>query len=360
MALVKIAYGITRAAPTPIRQKLLGGTRVMGISDFRGASGPGLAWHVANQQAPQQPAAPQHAYAYAAAAGGAVAAPGAGATDVALTTDGVRRIEKVMLFDLYNPWGTVTELGSTHPLTGKRIRALGQQAQALGQAPLLSFDAVDDHGQAIDKSKMYGNFFFEVTIYFLPHILGSMFFLAAVGAGVAGKYAIGGRLLGMIVFGIGLGMFIRGLFRYVPLGNPAPTSVLDLMSDPYASPLRGRPVVVQGTVVGRANAGNKVSEDMTLEDREGGIIALNYESLFGFVGNWWFAARRVSRLIGQSVQATGWFRRGVSQQIDLKSLQSAGDRIGSRTAFWGRVGGILVLAIGLAIAGATGFLLAGH
>src|SRR5258708_20229032 len=90
---------------------------------------------------------------YAGAGAQAASYPGAQPMEVAVTLDGVRRIEKVLLFDLYNPWGTVSELGSTHPLTGKRIRALGDQAAAIGQRPLLSFHRLDAAGHALDTTR---------------------------------------------------------------------------------------------------------------------------------------------------------------------------------------------------------------
>jgi Zn-dependent protease with chaperone function len=361
MALIKIAYGLTKVEPTPLAQKLLGGTRAMGISDSRSSSGAGYAYGAINEKA-QQGAPMQPAYAGAVAIAApaipsygvpGAAAPAAG---VAVTMDGVRRIEKVMLFDLYNPWGTVSELGSTHPLTGKRIRALGEQSQSMGRPPLLSFERVDASGQALDMSRMYGTFLFEVVIYFLPHILGAMSGLLALGCLLTDRPVLAGAFGGGILAAIGLGMTIKGFYRFPSLGSPPALGVIDLMSDPYASPLKGRPVVLEGTVIGRASAGNRLSEDVMIEDRGGGLMMINYESPFGGLGNWWFAMRRVGRLMTQEVQVTGWFRRGVSQQVDLKSLRTrGGEKVSSWTAFWGKCGGILVLLIGLVVGAAGAF-----
>jgi hypothetical protein len=275
-----------------------------------------------------------------------------------VTLHGVRRIEKVMLFDLYNPWGTVSELGSTHPLTGKRIRALGDQASALGQRPLLSFERVDASGQALDTTRLYSTFFFEIVVYFAPHILGAVFALLSLGSIVVAQPVLAGAFGGLIVFGIGLGMTIKGFYRFPSLGEPPYLSVIDLMSDPYASPLKGRPVVLEGTVIGRAAAGGKLTEDVMIEDRQGGLMMINYESPLGGLGNWWFAVRRVGKLMQQQVRVLGWFRRGVSQQVDLKAMNTqSGEVVKSWTAFWGKCGGVIVLLIGLAI-GAFGALAA--
>jgi Zn-dependent protease with chaperone function len=348
MALIKIAYGLTKLEPTPFSQKFLGGTRALGVSDFKSASGAGFAYQAMNREG--GPGAPAPAYAGAAAQ--AASYPGARPMEVAVTLDGVRRIEKVLLFDLYNPWGTVSELGSTHPLTGKRIRALGDQAGAMGQRPLLSFDRVDAAGNALDMTRLYSTFLFEIVVYFAPHILAGVFVLLSLGSLVVAQPVLAAAFGGLIVFGIGLGMTIKGFYRFPALGEPPYMSVIDLMSDPYASPLRGRPVVLEGTVIGRAAAGGKLTEDVMIEDRQGGLMVINYESPFGGLGNWWFATRRVGKLMQQQVRVLGWFRRGVSQLVDLKSMYTqGGELVKSWTSFWGKCGGIVVLLIGLVVAG---------
>lgn len=349
LALVKIAYGISRLEKTPFTEKFLGGTRAMGIADPKSAASAGFAYRVANG-APATPAP-----AYAAQGSAAVVLPvpelDVPAPSVAVSMEGVRRIEKVMLFDLYNPWATVNELSSTHPLTGKRIRALGEQATHLGQRPLLSLDKVDMYGRELDMQRMYGTFFLELAVYFAPQMLGVLFPLAALASLILGHAGLSGALFSLTVFGVGLGMTLKGFYSFGATGEAQASTVLELMSDPYASPLKGRPVMLDGTVVGRADAGNKLDEDMTLEDTGGGLILLNYESPFGPLGNWWFAARRVGKLAQQRVQVEGWFRRGVSQQIDLKRVRTeAGEDISSWTGLWGRAGGIVVLLVGLGIA----------
>ncbi len=348
MALVKIAYGLTNNEPTPFSQKFLGGTRTLGISDFKSASTMGYAYQAVNQTRPTR--LPTAAFAGTEAL--AATDPGVPTVDTMVTVEGVRRIEKVMLFDLYNPWGTVSEFGSTHPLTGKRIRALGEHAQALGQRPLLSFERVDAYGQALDTARLYNTFLFELVIYFAPHLLGFMFVLMSFGSLVIGRPMLAAAFGGLILFGIGLGMFIKGLYRFPSLREPPYLSVIELMSDPYASPLRGRPVVIEGTVIGRAAAGGKLTEDVMIEDRQGGLMVVNYESPLAGLGNWWFATRRVGRLMQQQVRVVGWFRRSVSQLIDLKSMRTqAGEVVNSWTGFWGKCGGVMVLVIGLVVAG---------
>jgi len=340
MALVKIAYGLTRETPTPLSVKLMGGTRALGISDPKAGRTAGIAFQMTGTSAAMAHAVQGYG------APGAVGVPMA----VPAVLDGVRRIEKVLLFDLYNPWAAVLELGSTHPLTGKRIRALSEQSIAAGRAPLMSLDRVDAQGRELDMTRMYGAFFFELALNFLPYILGVMATMAVTGMALLGAAKLAVPALGLVVAAVGFGMTIKGFYRFGPLGEPPPASTLELMSDPYASPLRGRPVRLGGVIVGRADAGNRIGEDFVLEDPGGGLMPINYESVFGFLGNWYFSAKKLNRLLQQPVEVVGWFRRGITHQVDLDRMQSGAGPTASYTGFWGRAGGVVVMLLGLGAA----------
>lgn len=340
LALVKIAYGLTRETPTPVTVKLMGGTRALGISDPKGGGAAGVAFRTTGAAAAIEQPRPGYA-------GGAAAQ----AVQVPTFLDAVRRTEKVLLFDLYNPWATVLELGSTHPLTGKRIRALAEQSIAAGKQPILSIDRVDASGQALDMGRMYGTFFFEVAVYFMPYITVAMAVLLVVGLSLFGGAGMIGPGVGIVLAALGFGMTLKGFYRFGPLAEPASVSVLDLMSDPYASPLRGRPVRLAGSVAGRADAGNRIGEDFVIEDAGGGLMPVNYESPLGFLGNWWFASRKLGKLVGSPVEVVGWFRRGITQQVDLDRMQTnVVGTVSSYTAFWGKAFGIVLLLAGIGMA----------
>ena len=55
--------------------------------------------------------------------------------------------------------------------------------------------------------------------------------------------------------------------------------------------------------------------------------------------------------MNQRVRVLGWFRRSISQQVDLKNLQTAdGQQVTSYTGFWGKAGGIFVMLLGVLLA----------
>ena len=74
-------------------------------------------------------------------------------------------IEEIMRWDLWNPWAFYYELNSTHPLTAKRINAIGSYALSLGQQPYVLFNK--------KKPESYwDDFFVDIFVLLLPYILG--------------------------------------------------------------------------------------------------------------------------------------------------------------------------------------------
>ncbi len=310
-ALVKIAYGIAAQPDTAGTARLLASTRSMGIFDYKGAESVGSAVKLTATEKEAADKAPPFD-------------PG--------------RISKIFLFDIYNPWAKIVQLGSTHPLTGKRIKSLMDLAKELRISQIFNFEEIAIDGQALDRGRLYGKFFIEVLIYFAPVIGIILGLLLAIS---------NPKLLGAIVLTWGLGLLLKGIYRFPPISKPDEVTVLELMSDPYASPLKGRPVVVGGVAIGRAQAGSFFGEDVVIHDPSGGLMTLNYESIIPLFGNLFFGFTKAKKLINQRLVGTGWFRRKVNQVVDLKKLQTKEKYIRSFNRFRALAFGVVVSAIGI-------------
>lgn len=314
-ALVKIAYGIVEEGERSGEpSQLAEGTRTLGIYDAKAATSTGTAYRVAAK--PEQ-------------------------------------VGRVFLWDLYNPWGGWLELNSTHPLTGKRVRALSNYAEQLDLAVEFDMARVVAEGRTLDKKRLYSSFVIEVLLHssdFLGAILGFIF--GAIASNLDGDVDSDSIIFsfGTALIGYGIGGIIKTLASYPNYKSADSTNVLSLMSDPYASPLRGTPAKLQGKLIGRGDAGNNFGSDLQLKDRSG-LMYLHYASRFGAIGNFLFGMKRVQSLIGMKVEAIGWFRRGVTPYMDLIQLKSnSGTVVNSYHRFWAFVVGFGALALGLLIA----------
>ncbi|WYL93551.1 MAG: zinc metalloprotease HtpX [Gloeotrichia echinulata IR180] len=308
-ALVKIAYGIVEeGSRSKEPSRLIEGTRALGIYDPKAAASTGTAYRIASDS---------------------------------------QKIGRVFLWDMFNPWAWWMELNSTHPLTGKRVRALSTYAEQLGLPIEFDMGRVINEGKTLSKGKLYGSFLLDVVLYGSETIglLAGLVIAAILWSSSQNP----GLSMGAPFIGLGVGIVIKALVMFPSYQQAPATDVLTLMSDPYASPLRGQPAKLEGQLIGRGDAGYKFGSDLKIQDRSG-MLYLHYASRFGPIGNFLFGMKRVQSLIGQQVEAVGWFRRGVAPWMDLIQLQSEnGTIVNSYHRFWSFIMGGALMILGVVV-----------
>lgn len=223
-----------------------------------------------------------------------------------------------MLFDCYNPWAKLIQLNSTHPLTGLRIQHLGEIAAANGQG-FADYDiAAAAQRVQLSRAKLRGQFLAEFMLLLAPIALGLL-------VGVLGGWPI-------VPAAIAVGVLATLPLRY-PLRAPTAATVMALMGDPAASPVRGQPVRLEGKAIGRANAGFIAGEDMIFQDRTG-LMTVDFRSMLGLLGNLFAGWRRVPKHMQQQGEAIGWFRRSMGGYLILKELNTSAGRLRAKPFFW--------------------------
>lgn len=291
--LVKIAYGIVTARDTEKTKELMEGTRTLGIFDYKAAKTFGLV-----------------------------------GTDFVKNAD-ANAVTNAMVYDAYSLWAFWHELGSSHPLTGKRIRAL----LAGEKEPVFDVAAVDAF--PFDRGRHYREFIVDWTVSNL-WLIGMLACAAAYAARVVP--------FGAILLVTGPGLIIRALYRY-PSSAPQPATIDELMSDPYASPVRGKRCALEGKLVGRGTPGFVFSEDFMLEDRTG-LLFLDYQYWLPVLGDLVFAVKRAGTFIGESTACDGWFFRGSSQYLTLNEMHCGDEVIKSSQKALALVGALPVIVAG--------------
>jgi Zn-dependent protease with chaperone function len=283
-ALVKIAYGLAAAKPEEAATKSDSGLRAissLGIFD------PSAALSLAAASARPAGVGPQE-------------------------------IVGAMQWDLWNPWAGFYELGSTHPLPAKRILALGQLAERLGQEPSIRFDRRQ-------PESYWDEFFFDVMVTMLPLVLpfaalGLMLPAMALWGGFGPAWGL--HALGVALVGAGVGALIRTVWSY-RAGEFPTSAVATLLQTVKVSAVRSIPVRVKGRIIGRGIPGLVYSEDLVLRD-DTGFIFLDYRQPFRLL-ELWFGLARAGDLIGCEVTATGWYRRAPTPFLELRTLEIGGE-----------------------------------
>jgi heat shock protein HtpX len=216
-----------------------------------------------------------------------------------------------MKWDLWNPWATVYELNSTHPLISKRLQALAKQSPSYGQEPFVLFDLVKPESYLDDFAK-------EVFIDFLPWVsflIGLALFFA-ISAGKNYNYI--GLLL---VVPMAASLYKYGYTH--PKKAFAPNDVRGLLGEVKVSGITSIPCEVTGKIIGRGNPGCVFNEDFVIRD-ESGIVLLDYDQPL-FLVNKIFALFKSPQYFDKTVTARGYYRRSPVPYIQLKELVIDGE-----------------------------------
>jgi Zn-dependent protease with chaperone function len=304
-ALVKIAYGILEQGERQEKtSRVMQGTRALGIYDPKAAASTGTAYRVASE---------------------------------------TQKVGSVFLWDMFNPWAWWMELNSTHPLTGKRVRALSTYAEQLGLDVEFDMAAVVRDGKKLSKKRLYGNFALDVLLFNAEWVGGGLGLLVGLPVLLSGVLSL--APFGSALIGCGLGMFVKTFAMYPGFARSPQTDIFTLMCDPYASPLRARPVNLQGQIIGRGDSGYIFGSELQFQDNTG-MIFVRYASLLGPLGNFFFGWLGANHLVGSSAKVEGWFRRGIAPMLDLKVMQGGGKTINSYPRFWLILAGVVAILLG--------------
>ncbi len=253
-------------------------------------------------------------------------------------------LAKAFLFDLKNPWASLLELKSTHPLTGKRVKALCAQATD----PMFDFADLMRRFQ-VDTGRLWRNFARDLAVVGLPSVVVLLFPLLYLVGFVTESAPVGiVQAIGAWMVLIGLGSIIKTVYKYPFGGDAQETTVIDLLSDIYASPVRGSKTVLSGTVIGRGQAGFRFGEDLMLKD-DTGLMYLRYQSWLPVFGNFWFGWRHADDLVDTTVRAKGWFLRGIMPWMGLRHIAGEQNSFSSWVHLQGYIRGVFFVLVGAAL-----------
>jgi Zn-dependent protease with chaperone function len=249
-----------------------------------------------------------------------------------------QRIGQVFLWDLYNPWSGWLELTSTHSLTGRRISVLALYAEQMELDTEFSMSSVLKERNKLNQSQFMVNFALDCVAIALP------FLGIALGIKFQSFYE-GISLLKGIFWGFGVGTILQ-----VPLIYPFSSKklqvsdIFSLMADPYASPIRGRPVTLSGKLLGDLSTKTAFTPDLKLQDPTG-IVITHYTTRLGDLSG----LKTLESFVNIPVRAIGWFYRGVMPSLDLSRLDNAQDHLYSYHRFRALFLGSLAIIVGLFI-----------
>lgn len=225
------------------------------------------------------------------------------------------RAVAAMRWDSVNPWASLLEKLSSHPLVVNRIKAL--EEAGLPGAPqrfsVLRGMAGLDQAQIADARGRFGR---ELAIGLAPYAV--LLPLVAFGAFTGSALSIG-----IALAAAGACFVAKQHLRY-PAGATPVDGVTSLLERLDAGPMGGIPVEIRGRIIGRGFPGYVLSPDLVLQDTSG-FVPLQYRQPVPFLASL-FGLFQAKAFIGQDVVAQGWYRRGPGPVVELRRVTAADGR----------------------------------
>lgn len=274
----------------------------------------GLAAAPKGEEAKQEERRPALAYADAVRSLGIFDAGTAGALALASGAQGAvagstESMVDAMKWDVWNPWGALYEVSSTHPLPAKRIHALDREAELMGQAPAYDFP--------LSAPESYWDEFLAdvaVSLYPLGGLAaGGIIAITLSRLGTGDLLSVTGGIGAILLF-LGLGYLLKVKSTH-PTGSFPQSQVRELVGEVKVSKVRSVPCQLEGRIIGRGIPGLFWSEDLVLHDGTG-FIVLDYQQPINLL-TFLFGILRAEKFVGQQVTVQGWYRRGPRPYLEL-------------------------------------------
>ncbi|MCX7870472.1 MAG: zinc metalloprotease HtpX [bacterium] len=252
---------------------------------------------------------------------------------IEITTDEISTnydvISKTLAWDLFNPWATLIELHSTHPLVAKRIKNLKEIAQQNNlpfniNIPTSLPKDKDDNSVDILSNTLIDEFIIDIAFQYAP-LLGLLSGLF-IGFIMTSTNQNGFNLIGFPILLLALGSLAKWIYSY-KIFNPnfKEYKIIDLLSKTKVSIIRSIPAILKGKIMGRGVAGYIFSEDITFKD-ETGFIYVDYrigfqlaEMAYGFFVT--------NNLIGKNATIKGYYRRSYAPYFEVIEIITEDNKV---------------------------------
>ncbi len=257
-----------------------------------------------------------------------------------------------MLYDAHSPWAKITELHSTHPLTGNRIQAL-EEKHGKTIFNLRHFAEVNQNGIQTMKQTFWDDLK-VLSARYIGAIIGvvAAAWLIIQSGGEPRSMLLGG---GLTVLLYALGAFAEYRRRF-PSGQADQSQVGELYTYFDASPVKGIKVSIDGHFLGKHPAGNKFTPDTTLQD-ETGFVPTLFASRLGWIGRLWKGWKHTAEYVGSDATVTGWYyRKGSNNMISQREVNATNGSWKSYPRFFFIVKLGILLLVGILLI-AAGFVL---
>ncbi|MFH1750371.1 MAG: M48 family metalloprotease [Candidatus Micrarchaeota archaeon] len=248
-------------------------------------------------------------------------------------------MENLVIQDLYNPWPALFEINSSHPLQGKRLVFLCLKSESLGGTPILDLQRM--YASKITGTLFKLNFIEDFIVYMIARFSPFLILLLLI----LGRFYDKSYALGVIALLYGLGVALLSLysFSYVKFRNQ---TIREQMEDIYVSPIRGRPLILEGVIREKSSLGLDLPEDLIFADHSGEIF-IGPRSLMPLVISPYISASSLMKLKDKRVRVKGWYMRGRYPKLIIDEVVAENSMLHARQRLFDMGLASLVISAGI-------------
>ena len=234
-------------------------------------------------------------------------------------------------WELFNPWGRIGEIFSTHPLTALRIKALQKLNRLFNQPDAFDFSKI--------KPGKYKGFGRDLVLVSMPW-LGLLGGTAVAAMTTASQRTFDLSEVFMPLVGFSAGRLVVLLFSY--MGEFKPNKIIRLLGEIEVSHVNPIPTAIEGTFTGRISPGIAWASDFIVQD-DSGFMACMFRRPLGMM-KLWFGLTSAERYVGKRVRVYGWYRRFNAPYIEIHHFEvlDTGEKVSSNYFPWAVVGNLLL------------------
>jgi len=239
-------------------------------------------------------------------------------------------LEPILTWDYLNPYRRWLTINNSHLLLGERLRILARYAQYWKLETELNLTTEPAPKGKISKFLLQGLPYFGIFLGLA--LAGTLWLIGGISHRLKLKQILldwmwgdWSLIYGCLLIGISLGILFRlnAIFpdRKTP-SQPKTSNLPQLLTNPATLPIDTQQITWEGKLLGHYGVSNWLCQDLILQTTTG-LIKLHHFSWFGPPGNLFLPqSSRPSEMVNRNVTITGWFHRGATPWLDVRTLHT--------------------------------------
>ncbi|MBI5225467.1 M48 family metalloprotease [Candidatus Micrarchaeota archaeon] len=247
--------------------------------------------------------------------------------------------ENLVMRSINNPWPAFYEFWSTHPLAGRRLMSICLDAKKQNFTPFLEMDRM--LAQSVPTSILILHFLEDFAVFVIARLSP----LIVLGLLLSGYFFDHAATVGVMVILYGLGNALISFYSF-SYTRFIEGTVKSQLEDKFASPIRGRPLILDGVIREKSSVGLDLPEDLVFADYSGELF-IGPRSLVPLMVSPFISASKLMGLKDQRIKVRGWYMHDRYPKLIIDEIKTKTQTVRGRQRLFDVGTACLFISIGI-------------